>query len=130
MKLHPSKLFFGLPVLAALICLPSVRPVVAAETGAFLPTWKLMSAAEKQYFVAGYLQGFRDAGAVTDITLDYVKANPKASVAGLEAVKKVYDLGSLRPEDVVQEVDQFFSRPENSGASLPKAISAARTQLN
>jgi hypothetical protein len=100
-----------------------------AQADSFLPTWKLMNDDEKQQFIAGYLQGWRDAASVTDIAISFVKNNPASAVESLEKVKELYDIREIRPSDVTQEIDLFYSDPTNSNAPLSKAITAARARV-
>ncbi len=97
---------------------------------AFYPTWKLMSFAEKQQFVAGYIHGWRDAARVTDIVITYVKDNPGKAVEGLEQVRGLYDLRDLKPTILAQALDTFFEDPENKTAGLSQAVSAAKRAIS
>lgn len=97
--------------------------------GGFSPTWKLMTLEQKQQFVAGYLQGWRDAAVVTDIVISYVRKNPQKAVASLEGVKELYNLKSLRSAELVERIDEFYADPSNNSAPLSRAVTAARTQL-
>jgi hypothetical protein len=102
-----------------------------AETsrGSFLPTWKLLSTEQKQQFIAGYIQGWRDAARVTDIAIGYVRTNPEKALDGLEGVKQLYDLSGVKPTQLAQEVDAFYADPENGGAPLSLAITSAKRRL-
>ena len=92
----------------------------------FYPTWKLLSSAEKQQFVAGYIQGWRDAGRVTDVAIAYIRENPGKAIEGLEQVRSLYDLSDLKPAILASAVDEFFRDPENKDAGLSQAVSAAK----
>lgn len=98
--------------------------------GSFLPSWKLMNAQEKQHFIAGYVQGWRDAQQVTDITISYVKKNPANAVSGLEKMRSLYDLSGAKPELLARAIDVFYMDPANGNASLSSAVTAARNALN
>ncbi|NMC64310.1 MAG: hypothetical protein GYA55_14190 [SAR324 cluster bacterium] len=96
---------------------------------AFYPTWKLLSPAEKQQFVAGYILGWKDAARVTDIVITYVKENPGKAVEGLEQIKDLYNLGDIKPGLMASAVDEFFNSPENKNAGLSQAVSAAKRAI-
>jgi len=96
---------------------------------AFYPTWKLLSPAEKQQFVAGYILGWKDAARVTDIVITYVKENPAKAVEGLEQIKGLYNLGDIKPGLMASAVDEFFNSPENKNAGLSQAVSAAKRAI-
>lgn len=99
-----------------------------ATQSSFLPVWKLLNMPQKQQFVAGYLQGWRDAATVTDIAIAYIKENPHDAINGLERIKTLYDLSGLKPELVVQAIDKFYADPDNGNAPLSLAITAARNE--
>jgi len=92
----------------------------------FLPIWKLLSRPEKLQFIAGYIQGWRDAAKVTDIAISFVRENPQQAVEGMERVRALYELSDLKPDLVVNQLDQFYADPDNRQAPLSRAISAAR----
>lgn len=97
------------------------------ESGSgFLATWKLLSQQEKQQFIAGYLQGWRDAAKVTDIAIAYVRTNPSEAVAGLERIKELYNLEGLKPPQVVNDIDLYYSDPDNYEAPLSRAVTASQ----
>jgi hypothetical protein len=104
--------------------------VAEGQVESFLPTWKLMSDEEKQQFIAGYLQGWRDAAKVTDIAISFVKSNPQRAIASLEGIKELYNIREIRPSEVTQEIDLFYADPSNSNAPLSKAITAARARIH
>lgn len=95
----------------------------------FLPTWKLLSRDQKRDFVAGYIQGWRDAAQVTDIAIGYVRDNPKQAVEGLEKIRRLYDLSSVRADGLVEGVDGFYSDPKNAAATLSAAVTAVRAAM-
>ena len=100
----------------------------ASSQKSFLPVWKLLSNDQKQEFVAGYIQGWHDAAMVTDIAITYIKQNPRDAINGLERIKSVYDLSAVKPDAVVQAIDEFYSNPENGAAPLSLAITSARNR--
>lgn len=102
----------------------------AEDQRGFLPTWKLLAPEAKEQFIAGYLEGWRDAGVVTDIATQYVKENPQKALEGLEKIKVLYDMSSLKTSAVVSEINGFYRDPENSLASLSKAVSYAKERLS
>lgn len=96
----------------------------------FYPTWKLLSPAEKQQFVAGYIQGWKDAERVTDVAISYVKENPGKAVDGLERIRSLYDLGDLRPALLASAIDEFYRDPDNLNGGLSQAVSAAKRAVS
>jgi len=93
---------------------------------AFLPSWKLLNSQQKQYFMSGYLKGFRDASKVTEIALEYLKQNPQSALQGLTELKNVYDLSELSALELSRQVDVFFADPLNRDKSLSQAVSASK----
>ena len=147
MFLNPSHRFAAvltLPVMLALSACsfssgsgsPSLRSSTAADldsqtaSQSFMPIWKLLNQQEKQQFVAGYLQGWRDAALVTDVAIRYVGDNPGEAVAGLERIRSLYDSSTLKPALVAKHIDEFYQHPENHSAAFSAAISAAKHQAN
>lgn len=120
-------------ILATLLIALSQASVSLAENPdsneAFLPTWKLLTAEQKQQFIAGYLYGWKDAAVVTDIATEYVRENPSKALEGLKRTKELYDLSGLRPEIVAKAIDEFYSQPENGSRALSQAVSAAKSAL-
>lgn len=88
--------------------------------------WKLLTHEQKTQYLAGYVQGWRDASRVTDIAIDFVKQNPEEAVRGLEQLKGLYDLSDVSPSLLVTRIDRYLSDSANRSASLSLAISAAR----
>ena len=97
-----------------------------ADSDSFLPTWKLLNHQEKQHFVSGYIYGWKDAYNVTDIAIQYIKENPKTAVESLEKLKMLYNMEHVKPDQLVGALDNFYSDPDNSAATLSMAVSAAR----
>lgn len=122
MKMHTVALF---------ICM-AISPFFTQSSfaqDAFLPTWKLLNNEAKEQFIAGYLQGWKDAGDVTDVVKEYVKENPQKAIEGLDQIKQLYDVSSVRPSQIVALIDEYFKEPGNGNASLSRAVSAAKQQL-
>ena len=94
---------------------------------AIYPVWKLLTRDQKMQFVAGYVQGWKDASKVTDIAIGFVRENPSQAVSGLERLKSLYDLSDVSPSLITTQLDSFFSKAENQSASLSYAISASST---
>lgn len=117
-----SALLIGFVVLQFGLPSPNCGFVYGDEP-AFLPTWKLLSPAEKRTYVAGYLHGWRDAARVTRIVRDHVRAHPDQALESLEKVEAIYDLPPISPEVLVGDVDEFFGEPENQTAVLSRALS-------
>jgi hypothetical protein len=92
---------------------------------AIYPVWKLLTRDQKMQFVAGYVQGWKDASKVTDIAIGFVRENPSQAVSGLERLKSLYDLSEVSPSLITSQLDTFFSKAENQSASLSYAISAS-----
>ena len=114
---------------AALLCSvlwPTAPARSESENTGFGPTWKLLNPQEKQQFIAGYIMAWRDASQVTGIVLGYVRDNPQEAVRGLEKIRSLYDSAELNPKEVVQEIDAFFLKPENTTASLAQAMGEVR----
>lgn len=119
--------FLTLIFLASFIALGLPASALETEQADFGPTWKLLNTQEKQQFISGYLHGWKDARVVTDIAAKYVRENPDQAVQGMEKIRELYNLSDLRPEGLVRQIDAFFQQPENSRASLSRAISAAKS---
>lgn len=118
-------------LLLAVLCLALHARSAEAQSGEtpFLPVWKMMNSQEKQQFIAGYVQGWRDAQKVTEIAQDYIRQNPNDAVEGLEKIKGLYDLSGLKPEMLVKGIDAFYLEPDHGRAGLSRAISAAKSNL-
>ena len=95
----------------------------------FLPTWKLLPDEAKRQFVAGYLHGWSDAAKVTDIAIDYVTGNPDEALDGLKRLKQLYNISGVQAEQLSEGISQFYTDPENAGAPLSKAVTAARNRV-
>ena len=119
----------GFLLLAAVFCAPLT--VTAEEVqSAFLPTWKLLSAQEKQQFISGYLQGWRDAARLLEVTQGYVQERPAEAASSIERLAGIYGgLSGLHADAVAAEVERFYHDPANSRAPLSAAITAARNSL-
>ncbi len=105
----------------------SEDPVPASSSGTpIYPVWKLLSFEQKANYLAGYVQGWKDASRVTDIAIEYVKQNPEEAVRGLEQLKGLYDLSDVSPSLMVSKIDSFLGEPSNRSAPLSLAISTAR----
>ena len=130
-KTFGSNMLKELAICLIFICFPMrILADDAAINSPFFPTWKLLNSAEKQQFVAGYIQGWKDASMVTEITINYVRENPDKAVEGLQKVKNLYNMGDLKPALMVTAIDAFFSDPMNQGAGLSQAVSAAKVALS
>lgn len=92
----------------------------------FLPIWRLLSPENKQQFVSGYQQGWKDAAKIIDIVITYLKNNPNEGAKSLESIRNIYDLSNIKPEELVKALDQFYATPENHTAPFSKAITAAK----
>lgn len=111
------------------VCLTATSGISEGNGPSFLPTWKLLTTDQKQQFIAGYIQGWKDAARVTDIAIGYVRTNPERAIEGLEGIRQLYDLSGVKPIQLAHEIDAFYSDPENNGAALSKAITAARRRI-
>jgi hypothetical protein len=108
---------------------PCARAEATDASAGFLAVWRLMSNEQKQQFIAGYVQGWRDAGKVTDIAIQYVRDHPDKAIDGLEKVRALYDLHELSPGDVIPLIDAYYKHPENQNATFSSAVTAARQAL-
>jgi len=95
----------------------------------FGPTWVLLSSAEKQQFIAGYLKGLSDGGNIADIAITYIKDNPKGAIEGLESLKKVWGVSGLTPQELTHGLDKFYSEASNRDKPLSIAISIQRDRF-
>ncbi len=99
-----------------------------AEESNFETTWKLLKPKEKQQFIAGYQAGWKDFDAVLEIVAQYVKDNPDQAVKSLEKLRKLYSLQGLRPDQLADGIDRFYSEGDNRDKGLAQALGAARSQ--
>ena len=114
-----------------LVSLPALSLADAESAPSpFYPTWKLLSAAEKQQFVAGYIQGWKDAARVTDVAISYVRDNPSHAVEGLQELKGLYDLSDLKPALLASAIDEYFRGAEHRNEGLSQAVSAAKRAVS
>jgi len=116
-------------MLCTLVHLSAPLLVFANTESSFFPTWKLLSSEERKQFIAGYIQGWRDAEKVTSIAVDYVRQEPNKAVEGLKKVQELYDLSGVTPDSLITGIDHFYSDPGNHSASLSRAVSAAKNSL-
>lgn len=113
-----------------MVVIPSLNiRAIEEEGGPFLPTWKLLTDEAKRQFVAGYLHGWSDAAKVTDIAIDYVRGNPEEALDGLKRLKQLYNISGVQAEQLSEGISQFYADPENAGAPLSKAVTAARNRV-
>lgn len=126
MKKYLPGLLLSLP-LTALLFTTIVPSYAAHKEESFLPTWKLLNTEQKQQFIAGYLHGWKDAGAVTQVLLEHIEKHPDEAVKSLQTVQSLYDMSSERPSLLAKGVDEFYSDPDNAQSALSKAITASRT---
>lgn len=93
----------------------------------FYPIWQMLSRTEKLQFIAGYVQGWRDAASVTDVAITYVREQPQNALEVLEKIRRLYE-SDTTPDTLVPRIDAFYRNPENQSAPLSRAISAARAR--
>ena len=99
----------------------------SADGGSFEPVWRLLTREQKQQFVAGYLNGMRDAAKMTDLLQDIVKQNPESASGSLDRLAQIYQgVGRSSPDSIVAGIESFYADPANSGAQLSAAITAAQ----
>ncbi len=99
----------------------------SADGGSFEPVWRLLTREQKQQFVAGYLNGMRDAAKMTDLLQDIVKQNPESASGSLDRLAQIYQgVGRSSPDSIVAGIETFYADPANSGAQLSAAITAAQ----
>ncbi len=106
-----------------------IIPLFASAEGGgapFLPTWKLMSQRDREQFVAGYIQGWRDASSFTDIAIQYVQESPNEALDSLIQLRKVYEVKDLRPALMSEAINDFFKDSSNENAPLSQAVSYAK----
>lgn len=108
-----------------------VAPIASAQEssdlGSFSAVWKLMSTTDRERFISGYLRGWKDASGFLDIAIEYVKSNPAQAADALIKLRELANLGDQKPGALAIFIDQFYKNPENQGAPLSKAVSAARS---
>jgi hypothetical protein len=98
----------------------------SSNLSGFASVWKLMSSADRELFVSGYLRGWQDAAEFLDIAQEFVASNPNHAADALAKLKELSSLGEQKPAPLVAYIDQYYRSPENQGAPLSKAVSAAR----
>lgn len=102
-----------------------------ADQQSFAPTWKLFKhREEKVQFIAGYLYAAQDFKRISEIAVNYIKDQPEKAVESLESLSRLYDFSSGSPDRLALYVDQFYADPENSSASLSKALSYAKSEMS
>jgi len=92
----------------------------------FLPTWRLLNTDNKQQFISGYQYAWKDAVKIMKIVETYIKQNPKEGAKALESIQTIYDISEMKPDTLVQFINNFYSQPDNNQAPLSKAITAAK----
>lgn len=100
----------------------------ADSSESFLPTWKLLSNKDKQQFIAGYLQGLRDAQKITSIASGFVRDNPEKAIDALERLEGLYET-KVPPGRLVEGIDAFYSDSMNMDASLSVAVNSLKGRL-
>lgn len=110
--------------------LPGLSQAEIPPAPPFAQTWKMMSAVEKQQFVAGYLFGLRDAARMQDVTLAYIRENPAQAISGIERIRDILAADGVQPDRMVQLVDQYFADPKNREGTITMAMSLARSRAN
>ena len=101
---------------------------LADQEVSFLPTWKLLSSQEKQQFISGYVQAWRDAASVNDVVIGYIKSNPDKAAQSLDSIRSIYDFSGVPVEQLVRGIDDFYADPEHQAAPLSKAVSGAKSR--
>ena len=99
------------------------------STESFYPTWKLLTPDQKNQFIAGYLCALRDAEKITHVANEFSHENPEQALRTLHQLHKVFDSANVKPDVVVRGIDSFYSDPQNTSASLSKAVRAASQYL-
>jgi hypothetical protein len=115
------------------VCLGAILPQrlwAEDKETSFYPTWKLLTSEQKQQFIAGYIQGWKDAGRVTEISLGFIKDNPEKAVDALTRVRDLYfELTHTDIEALGREVDTFYGDPKNQAAGFSAALNSAKAQM-
>ena len=117
-------------LITTLVCIPSIGVSEGIEDSSFLPVWQLLNREQKQQFLAGYLQGMKDAAKMTDVLGGFVKDNPASATESLQRLKGIYlNLSQVTPDSLASEIDIFFADPKNREAPLSRAVTGARNKL-
>jgi hypothetical protein len=98
----------------------------AQEGGATEPaiynTWSMMDENAKRQFLAGYLYGFRDARALGEVAVEFIKSSPPDPISGLRGILPHYQLTPLSSNDLVPLLNEYFREPKNRNDGLRVAI--------
>ena len=111
-------------VVSILIISPISSAYGESDFNSLLPTWRLLSRQQKEQFVAGYLQGMREAEHITKLAI--AGANEKNLSETLSQLPSVYDVQGLAARDLVVEIDAFYKKPENRDKPMFAAVIEAR----
>ncbi|MGI6525310.1 MAG: hypothetical protein ACOX2O_08505 [Bdellovibrionota bacterium] len=126
-----SKIFYIFTTIIFTLCttVPTFAEESTKDDSPFLPAWRLLNNNDKQQFVSGYQQGWKDAVKIIDIVIGYLKTNPAEGAKALEQIRNIYNLSTIKTHTLVHEIDLFYANPQNNTAPLSKAVTAAKTKL-
>lgn len=86
------------------------------------PTWQLMDDDAKRQFLAGYIFGHREARALGEVVVEYLRQNPQADPDDVAGVLEHYRLTSMTSNQLVPLIDQYLKNPEHQKQSLRAII--------
>jgi hypothetical protein len=107
-----------------------LSPTEQPRLEGFLSSWKLMSAEEKQQFIAGYLFAWRDAQEVLEIARGFIGSDPSQATASIDSMLAIYNFSSVNPVLLAHEIENFYSTPENKSAPLSYAVTTVKNKAN
>lgn len=96
-------------------------PAVAADQDKEIPiypTWRLMNDEARRQFTAGYIFGHREAKALGEVVVEYLKQNPNPKAEEVAAVLNHYRLTTMTANQLVPMIDEHLGEPENQRQSM------------
>ncbi|MCB0345743.1 MAG: hypothetical protein KDD66_11545 [Bdellovibrionales bacterium] len=82
------------------------------------PTWQLMNDEAKRQFTAGYIFGHREAVALGEVVVDYLKQNPNPSAEDVAKILSHYRLTLMTANQLVPLIDKYLEESENRQQSM------------
>jgi len=110
------------------LCFALLAPpaqIANAQEQQFYTSWKLMNNQEKQQFIAGYMMAYANARKIAELTAQYSEHEPAKALESLRKLPNFFTIPNISPGILTQEVDTFYSDPENWSANFSKAVSAS-----
>lgn len=92
------------------------------------PTWHLMDDEARRQFTAGYIFGHREASALGEVVVEYLKQNPSPSAKEVEKILAHYRLTTMTANQLVPLIDKYLSDPENQQQSMRVVINNLNRQ--